>query len=153
MKNQIIALVLMVVLAACVPQAPPAVEPIEPAPVSEVAPEEPEEPVEEPEEPVEEPEMEVEGPKVVEITVEAKQWEFVPATINVNEGDTVKLTVKSVDVPHELAIPTFGIDEYLTADSEVTVEFVADKKGEFPFYCATYCGRGHSDMTGTLVVN
>ena len=32
------------------------------------------------------------------------------------------------------------------------VEFTADKAGTFNFYCNNYCGQGHPDMSGVLVV-
>jgi len=34
----------------------------------------------------------------------------------------------------------------------VEFEFVADKVGEFNFFCNVYCGEGHSEMGGKLVV-
>ncbi len=33
-----------------------------------------------------------------------------------------------------------------------TVQFVADQEGEFEFYCSVYCGVGHYDRKGMLVV-
>jgi heme/copper-type cytochrome/quinol oxidase subunit 2 len=34
----------------------------------------------------------------------------------------------------------------------VVIEFVASEAGTFPILCSEYCGNGHKDMTGTLVV-
>jgi heme/copper-type cytochrome/quinol oxidase subunit 2 len=34
----------------------------------------------------------------------------------------------------------------------VTIDFVASAAGTFPILCSEYCGDGHEDMTGTLVV-
>jgi cytochrome c oxidase subunit 2 len=34
----------------------------------------------------------------------------------------------------------------------VTLEFVASAPGTFPILCSEYCGEGHEDMRGTLVV-
>ncbi len=82
----------------------------------------------------------------------AKQWEFVPARIVVNEGDTVVLTITSEDVDHGFSLPTFGVNATLEAGKAVTVKFVANKKGTFTFSCSVFCGSGHSHMSGTLVV-
>ena len=145
MKKLIALVALSLLLIGCVQQNPvpqTAPEPI-PEPVVEV--------VQPESEPTPEPEVE-EGPQTREFSVEAKQWEFNPSTITVNQGDTVKLTIKSLDVTHGLAIPTYGIDERLEPGETVEIEFVADKTGEFPFYCAVFCGRGHKDMTGTVIV-
>lgn len=87
-----------------------------------------------------------------EFSMIAKQWSFEPAEVIVNRGDTVRLRVKSIDVPHGIVIKEYGIDEKLERDEEVTIEFVADKSGEFVFYCNVFCGKEHQDMEGKLVV-
>lgn len=90
--------------------------------------------------------------EVKSFTMEAKQFEFIPSIITVNEGDLVKLAVTSSDVDHGLAIPAFGVREALSPGKLVNVEFVADKKGTFEFFCSVSCGSGHGGMRGTLVV-
>ncbi len=90
---------------------------------------------------------------IKEFTMTAKQWEFEPNTIEVNQGDLVKLSVTSIDVAHGIAILDYKINEYLSPGNEVKIEFVADKKGTFPFACSVSCGVGHRDMRGVLVVN
>jgi cytochrome c oxidase subunit 2 len=100
--------------------------------------------------PPSDPEPAVQEVKTFDIT--AKQWEFDPATITVNEGDRVRLTVTSTDVEHGIAIPDFGVSEKLHPNEPVTVEFVADKKGTFRFFCNVFCGSGHGGMRGNLVV-
>jgi len=147
MMKRVIGLLLVLFLVACAPpQAPEQQVETPPAPEPQII---------EPEV-IEEPEVEekvvMEEPTVKEFTVEASQWKFTPSTITVNKGDTVRLKVISKDVTHGLAIPAFGIDQRLNSGGEIEVVFVADKAGEFPFYCTVFCGRGHSDMTGVLVV-
>lgn len=87
-----------------------------------------------------------------EVTMTAKQFEFSPATITVNQGDTVKLNVKSTDVTHGFAIPDFDVNMTLSPGKISTTQFVASKKGTFRFFCSIVCGSGHSGMDGTLVV-
>jgi cytochrome c oxidase subunit 2 len=89
---------------------------------------------------------------VKSFTMEAKQFEFIPDTITVQEGDHVELKVTSTDVSHGIAISAFGVRESLPPNKEVTIEFVADKKGSFNFFCSVPCGSGHRGMTGTLIV-
>jgi|SRR3989338_5857395 len=90
---------------------------------------------------------------VKEFDVTAKSWEFVPSTITVNKGDTVKLHITSIDVEHGFRLAEFKVNEKLKKGETVNVEFVADKAGSFTFFCNVYCGEGHSGMRGTLVVN
>lgn len=96
---------------------------------------------------------EVTDGEVKEFNVMAKNWEFDPSTITVNKGDTVRLSVESIDVRHGIAIPEFRINEVLEPGSKVEIEFVADKAGTFDFSCSVPCGSGHRQMKGTLVVN
>lgn len=90
---------------------------------------------------------------IKEFDITAKQWQFSPDTIEVNEGDTVILNIKSIDVSHGIALPDFGIDEFLSPGNEVKIEFIADKKGTFSFFCSVSCGVGHSGMRGKIIVN
>jgi cytochrome c oxidase subunit II len=85
-------------------------------------------------------------------TMTAKQWEFEPSEITVQKGDTVRLTISSVDVAHGFALADFGISEFLAPGKTSTVEFVADKVGRFSFFCNVSCGRGHREMNGLLIV-
>jgi len=92
---------------------------------------------------------------VKKISITAKKYEFQPGTnspIIVNQGDTVKLTIKSIDVTHGFGLPEFGVDVKLRKGETVEVEFVADRKGTFDFKCTSFCGSGHGRMRGKLVV-
>ena len=97
---------------------------------------------------VEEPES-----GVKEFRIIARQWEYIPETIEVNQGDRVRLVITSVDVTHGYAIPSYGINKRLVPGRETIIEFTADKKGTFTPYCTVQCGAGHSTMRGTLIVN
>lgn len=88
-----------------------------------------------------------------EFQMTAKQWEFIPSRIEVNKGDKVILNIKSIDVAHGFTLSDFGVDEYLEPGKEISVEFIADKTGEFTFFCNVYCGTGHGGMRGVLIVN
>jgi cytochrome c oxidase subunit 2 len=96
----------------------------------------------------------VSEPKVFEIV--AKRFSFEPATVEVIEGDTVRLLVRSADGPHGVEIKAFKVKKAVPrakeGDSPVTIEFVAATAGEYPILCSEYCGNGHKDMTGTLIV-
>ncbi len=97
------------------------------------------------------PSLPSEGP-VKEISITAKQWEFVPNTITVSQGEKVRLKITSVDVAHGFTLPDFGVSAYLAPGQQTSVEFVADKKGTFSFFCNVACGAGHSQMKGVLIV-
>lgn len=90
--------------------------------------------------------------KVKEFEIKAKQWSFEPSVITINEGDIVKLSISSVDVTHGMRLAEFGVSEILKPGEVVNVEFLANKKGTFSFFCTVPCGSGHGNMRGTLIV-
>ncbi len=92
--------------------------------------------------------------QVKEFTVEAKRFEYVPDRIEVNQGDHVKIVVHSADGTHGFEIKKLGIKREIKRGGEpVTIEFDADRPGTFEIKCSEYCGKGHSHMAGTLVVD
>lgn len=92
------------------------------------------------------------APPVKEFKMTARRFAFEPAEITVKLGDQVRLVVTSTDVTHGLSIPQFNVSEVLLPNETKTIEFVADKRGRWPFACSVYCGAGHSDMKGALIV-
>lgn len=86
------------------------------------------------------------------ISLTAKRWEFSPATITVKKGEHVTLSIQSVDVTHGFSIPDFNVSATLKPNETTVVEFTPDKTGTFTFACNVFCGQGHADMTGTLIV-
>ena len=90
---------------------------------------------------------------VREVAIRAEQFVFTPNDIEVTEGETVRLAVEAVDVPHGIAIPDLGISVVARPGGEpAVVEFQADTPGRFQFACAVFCGAGHGRMTGILTV-
>ena len=94
----------------------------------------------------------VSSDNVKEFRMMAKQFVFEPATIEVSKGDRVRLIVASADVPHGISIPEYGINERLDVGKPVTIEFTADKEGTFTAFCSVFCGSGHSNMKGKIIV-
>jgi cytochrome c oxidase subunit 2 len=85
--------------------------------------------------------------------VVAKRFAFEPATIEVTEGDRVRLVVTSADGVHGVGIRKFGVNSLVPRGGKaVTIEFTASEAGTFPLICSEECGDGHADMRGSLVV-
>jgi len=82
----------------------------------------------------------------------AKRFEFVPSTIEVMQGERVRIVVKSGDGFHGFGIKEFDVSREIARSDTVTIEFTADVAGEFPILCTEYCGDGHEEMKGRLVV-
>ena len=90
-------------------------------------------------------------PRTIEVV--AKRFTFEPARVEVTEGERVRLVVKSSDGVHGVEIKKFKVNKKIPRGGEpVTIEFVASATGEFAILCSEYCGDGHEDMKGMLVV-
>ena len=88
-----------------------------------------------------------------EIDVVARRFAFEPARIEVAVGERVRLRVVSADGVHGLEIKKFKVKKEIPrGTTPVTIEFTASEAGEFPILCSEYCGDGHEDMQGQLVV-
>ena len=92
---------------------------------------------------------------VKELKIEAYNFGFnVVSNVQINKGDTVKLTVTSTQGTHGFSLPDFNVDiSPIGPGDSQSATFVADKSGSFEYRCNVPCGPGHRDMTGTLVVN
>lgn len=92
----------------------------------------------------------IDGVRVV--PVEAFQYGYDPDPIVVGLGEKVRLELTSRDVTHGFDLQEYGIDETIPAGKKADVSFLADKPGAFHIHCTVFCGPGHGDMHGTLIV-
>lgn len=86
--------------------------------------------------------------------VEGKPFEFSLKEIKVNQGDRVRITFKNTEGMHDWTIDEFNArTKQIQAGESDTVEFVADKKGTFEYYCSVGNGfHRKQGMVGKLVV-
>lgn len=88
--------------------------------------------------------------KVVRLT--AKKFDFTPGEITVKKGVPVALELTSSDRVHGFSLPDFKLTAKIEPGKVTRVVFTPDKTGEFTFSCNVFCGSGHEDMAGRLVV-
>jgi cytochrome c oxidase subunit 2 len=90
-------------------------------------------------------------PRTIEVLV--KRYAFEPAVIEAVEGERLRILVKSGDGLHGFEIKKFKVSKEIPRGGEaVVIEFTAGEAGTFPILCSVFCGDGHEDMKGTLVV-
>ena len=77
-----------------------------------------------------------------------------PREFKVPYGKEVKILIRNIEtVSHGFALPNFGVSNVeIKAGEAVTVKFVPDKRGKFPFMCTVWCSDEHLHMTGELIV-
>jgi nitrous-oxide reductase len=92
----------------------------------------------------------------VEVNMVALRSHYEPEHVEVKKGDHVKWTLTNVertrDATHGFAIPSYNIEASIEPGETVTMEFVADKEGVFPFYCLEFCSALHLEMAGYFLV-
>jgi cytochrome c oxidase subunit 2 len=88
--------------------------------------------------------------KVIRVT--AKKFEFSPGEITVKKGVPVVLELTSSDRTHGFKLPDFGVRADAKPGEITRLSITPDKTGKFTFSCDVFCGSGHEDMSGTLVV-
>ena len=94
----------------------------------------------------------IQGPTERPFSVTARRYRFVPARIEVFEGDLVKIELRTDDIAHSLTIDDYRIAKRSGPGQPVTFEFRAERAGTFPFYCDLQNESGCRKMRGELVV-
>ncbi len=106
-------------------------------------------------------EMKKPAQDALEIQVIGKQWMWKiqhPGgqreidELHIPVGRPIKLIMTSQDVIHSFGIPAFRITQDVIPGSYSTEWFTATKVGEYHLFCREFCGMGHSQMVGRVVV-
>lgn len=90
----------------------------------------------------------------VEIRMDAYQWRYSYCHITVYEGQTVTFTLQSLDVPHGFTIdgyPEVG-NVLVSPQAQSKITFIANKVGEYVYYCTVFCGEGHPLHKGLITI-
>jgi cytochrome c oxidase subunit 2 len=92
------------------------------------------------------------GPPEALIKVTAKRFEYSPSTIQVKLNVPVVLELTTLDRLHGFEVPDLGLRAEIKPGEVTKIRFVPDKIGTFAFHCNIFCGSGHEDMSGQIVV-
>jgi len=94
----------------------------------------------------------VRADQVREVAVTGDQFAFLPARIEVQRDDLVRVTFHAGDVAHSFTIDAYRIAKRAEAGQTVTFEFRADTPGTHRIYCNLSNDDGCRRMHGELVV-
>jgi cytochrome c oxidase subunit II len=86
------------------------------------------------------------------IKVVAKKFDYTPNIINLKKGEAVMLELTTLDVVMGFNAPDFGVRADIIPGKVAQVRLQAQKTGQFTFFCDIFCGSGHEEMNGTIVV-
>jgi cytochrome c oxidase subunit 2 len=88
-----------------------------------------------------------------EVSVAASKFEFTPDTVKAKVGQPLTFVLTSLDRIHGFKMPDFGVRADIIPDRETRLTITPQKAGSFVFFCDIFCGDGHEEMAGTLVVD
>jgi plastocyanin len=89
---------------------------------------------------------------VKEFTVTGSNFMFDPSQMRVKLGDRVRVTFVNAGGTHDWKIDEFNVGtKVIQGGQQETVEFVADRAGQFEYYCSVGTHR-QMGMRGTLTV-
>jgi len=88
--------------------------------------------------------------RVIHIT--AKRFDFSPDSITLKKGEPVVFEISSADREHGFNLRAFSVRTNVSPGKVSRIRFTPDKTGKFTFSCDVFCGDGHEEMTGTIVV-
>ena len=87
------------------------------------------------------------------IRIVAKKFEFTPAEIALVKGEPVVFELSTDDVAMGFYLPEFKLGAEIVPGKVARLAFTPPRAGSFEFICDVFCGDGHEDMGGKLVVN
>jgi cytochrome c oxidase subunit 2 len=88
--------------------------------------------------------------RVIHIT--AKNFQFSPDSITLKKGEPVVFEISSGDRKHGFSLRAFGVRTDVLPGKVSRIRLTPDKTGKFTFSCDVFCGDGHEEMTGTVIV-
>jgi 3',5'-cyclic AMP phosphodiesterase CpdA len=95
-------------------------------------------------------EKSVTGEQVVKVS--ARRFNYMPETIVVARGVPVVLELSAEDRKHGFKSEGLKLRADVEPGKVTRVEFTPAAAGTYPFHCDVFCGDGHEDMGGKIVV-
>ena len=92
-------------------------------------------------------------PEANVIKITARRFEYSPNQIHLKKDVPVVLEFTSLDIVMGFSLPDFNVRTDIIPGMLTRVSFTPDKIGEFLFHCDIFCGAGHEDMTGVVIVD
>ncbi len=107
-------------------------------------------------------------PVLREIKIKARQYAYDPSVIRVNQGDTLRFYLASLDVIHGFYLEGHDLDGEIIPNQKTFrvrrlssgedwrdvehVEVIVNRRGKFRYRCSHTCGTMHPFMLGELIV-
>ena len=91
-------------------------------------------------------------PKERVIKIVARRFTYTPNKLMLKKGVPVILELTTADVLMGFSAPDFDTRADIIPGKVARVRLTPDKVGTFTFLCDIFCGSGHENMNGAIVV-
>jgi len=91
-------------------------------------------------------------PAATRIELSARKFEFGQREVRVKKGQPVTLVLSGTDFVHGFSMPDFKVRTDVIPGKLTEITVTPDKAGKFHFLCDNFCGEGHDQMSGFLIV-
>lgn len=89
-------------------------------------------------------------PQVIKMSV--KKFAFSMTEVKVKKGTPVVFELTTLDRAHGFSLPDFDVRGDVNPGGVTRISINPDKAGEFDYFCDIFCGDGHEEVTGKLIV-
>jgi len=89
-------------------------------------------------------------PRVVHIV--ARKFVYEPNVVNLEVNVAVILEFVAPEVVMGFNAPNLKVRQTIIPGAPVRLRLVPKQRGQFVFFCDVFCGSGHEEMTGVIVV-
>ena len=86
------------------------------------------------------------------VKVVAQRFHYTPGEIVLKTGEPTRLEFTSLDFVHGFNIPDLKLRANLPPGQTTVIHLTVQKAGVYDFLCDNFCGSGHEEMNGRIVV-
>jgi cytochrome c oxidase subunit II len=87
-----------------------------------------------------------------QVSMLAMKFDYWPDAVTVKKGKPVVLELSALDRIHGFAVPGLGLRTDITPGPPTILRFTPQKAGVYSLHCDNFCGDGHEEMAGRIVV-
>ncbi len=90
----------------------------------------------------------------IDVYLMAMRFSYMPVVLRLEKDIPYRFRMMSMDVNHGVSIHTGFAGHIMRRPAQTMVEMVMTfpNPGEYMMYCTVYCGEGHSQMKGKIIV-
>ena len=86
------------------------------------------------------------------VPVVARRFVFLPAEITLQLGEPVVIELTAPEVVMGFHVPDLNLRAVIVPGTPVRLRFLPERAGRFVFVCDVFCGDGHENMAGEIIV-